>query len=431
MQSGAHADLNARRKPVSGVECRAIEATGLIDAHVASLPAESVPVPSAAGRRLAAPVVAVASVPGFRRAAMDGFAFRFGDLGPLPHASGAQLNIVGESLPGKPFIGGVGTCECVLVATGAVVPDATDTVVRWERVNRQGQTIVLRGPVEARRDVSRTDEDIPAGSVVVSPPRTLRPQDIAACCSAGIRDVQVIRRPRVGILSTGDELFPAGAVPPWGSIVDSNSVILENLVERDHGRVEGPLPDSSHIIRDDPKAIRTAMAALAERVDCLLVSGSTSHGRGDCAVAALQELGELFFRGVRIRPAAPTAFGVIKGTPVFLLPGNPVACLFGYELFARRALQIQQGVTLDSPYERRLFRLSRGISSACGRIDFIRVRLSGNGTVEAVWPRGASVLSSAVVADGFVVVPEESSGYDAGETVEVHLFDRPAQPVIV
>ncbi len=355
---------------------------------------------------------------------------RFGDLGEVPDESGVQLNIVGESLPGKPFIGSVSTGECVLVATGAVVPDDTDTIVRWERVDRHGQAITLRGPVEARRDVSLPDEDIPAGSILVSPPRILRAQDVAACSSAGICDVQAFRQPRVGILSTGDELHASGAVPPAGSIVDSNSVILSNLVKRDGGLVAEPLQGSKHIIADEPAAIRTAMASMAEQVDCLLVSGSTSRGRGDCAVATLRELGELLFRGVRIRPAAPTAFGVIQGTPIFLLPGNPVACLFGYELFARRALQIQQGVGPDSPYHRQMFRLSRAINSAVGRIDFVRVRYAGDGMVEAVWPRGASVLSSAVVADGFVIVPEQSTGYEAGETVEVHVFDQPLQPPI-
>jgi molybdopterin molybdotransferase len=169
---------------------------------------------------------------------------------------------------------------------------------------------------------------------------------------------------------------------------------------------------------------------MAARVDSLLVSGSTSHGRGDCMAAVLAELGQTWFRGVRIRPSGPTTFGQIQTTPVALLPGNPIACLFGYEMFARRAIQLQQGRRPDSPYPTRQARLGRGVASVTGRIDFVRVRFTEDEIVEPVWPRGASVLSSAVVADGFVVVPEELAGYEAGEQVVVHLFDHSGPTVL-
>src|SRR5262249_30912218 len=160
-----------------------------------------------------------------------------------------------------------------------------------------------------------------------------------------------------GILSIGDELLPAGAAQQFGLIVDTNSIVLQHLVERDGGDVVYDDPGLNCILPDNFSAIRAAVAKLAGQVDCLLVSGSTSHGRGDCMAAVLSELGQIWFRGVRIRPAGPITLGSIKTTPVVLLPGNPIACLFGYEMFARRILQLQQGRKPDSPYRRQLARL--------------------------------------------------------------------------
>src|SRR5262249_50207318 len=151
---------------------------------------------------------------------------------------------------------------------------------------------------------------------------TLRPQDVAACCSAGIREVSVVPCPRVAILSTGDELLPYGSPPTPGRIVDSNSILLSQLVERDGGRIVSP---GESIIHDDPDSIRQAMASLADEVYCLLVSGSTSRGRRDYAVGVLAELGHLAFHGVQMRPGGSAAYGMIRSTPVVLLPGNPVA----------------------------------------------------------------------------------------------------------
>jgi molybdopterin molybdotransferase len=432
MQPVPQVDSNQFGKRAPLIKCRAAEAIAIIDEQTSQLGRERIPTVAAAGRILASPAVAVSSVPGFRRAAMDGYAIASGDVDratathDIPHA----FTIVGESLPGRPYLGAVQAGECVAIATGAVVPDATDTIVRWENVERQEQQIVLRGSIEARRDVALPDEDIPEGTVLIRPPRVMRPQDVAACLSCGIAEVEVIRKPRVGVFSIGDELLPAGAARPYGLIVDTNSLVLSRLVQRDGGELIGSEPELSCILPDDFQSIREAVARMAGRVDCLLVSGSTSHGRGDCMAAVLADLGETFFRGIRIRPAGPLAFGMIHATPIVLLPGNPIACLFGYEMFARRILQLQQGRKPDSPFRTQKARLCRRVASAAGRIDFVRVRFTHEGEAEPVWPRGASVLSSAVVADGFVVVPEPIAGYEAGEQVEVHLFDDCGPPVL-
>jgi len=416
------------RAPVSPdgplLGCTAAEALSLIDERLCFLPAERISTPAAAGRRLALPAIAITSVPGFRRAAMDGFAIRLEDATALRDGDELSLTVVGESLPGKPYTGTIGPGECTAIATGAVVPQGADTLVRWESVDQRGEKILISGPVEAHKDVAQVGEDIPAGRVIVSPPRTLRPQDIAACCSAGLREIDVTRLPRVGILATGDELVPPNATPSIGQIIDSNSLLLRPLIERDGGQAI-PAGDELGILPDNFEVIRSVVAALVERVDCVLISGGTSHGRGDHTVAVLGALGTVVFRGVRIRPAAPIAFGMIRHVPVVLLPGNPVACLFGYDLFARRAIRILGSKDTDWPYPRRSMRLCQPIRSPRGVLEYVRVRCSGDDTVEPVWPRGASILSSTVTADGFVLVPEEVDCCEAGRSVEVHFYDSP------
>ncbi|AGA30973.1 molybdopterin molybdotransferase MoeA [Singulisphaera acidiphila] len=423
------ADQHRNRPPGSSTSpslaCTVAEAFSRIDGRLSCLPQERISPLAAAGRRLAQPAIAIASVPGFRRAAMDGFAIRFEDARALADGDEVSLTIVGESLPGKPFTGTIGPGECTAIATGAVVPNTADTLVRWESVDQQGETILLRRPVESHKDVALADEDIPAGRIIVSPPRTLRPQDIAACCSAGLREIDVTRVPRVGILATGDELVPPDATPGIGRIIDTNSLLLKCLVERDGGQVIAAGGAEAGILPDNLEAIRSGVEALVERADCVLISGGTSYGRGDHTAAVLNALGTIVFRGVGIRPAAPVAFGMIRHVPVILLPGNPVACLFGYDLFARRVIRILGSRDTDWPYPRRTMRLCQPIRSPRGKLEYLRVRCSGDDAVEPVWPRGASILSSTVAADGFVLVPEEIDGYEAGQAVEVHFYDSP------
>jgi molybdopterin molybdotransferase len=405
--------------------CTAAQAISRIDERVIPLPPERIPARESVGRRLAGPAIAAASVPGFRRAAMDGFAIRSEDSRAIDAGGGEiSLMIAGESLPGSPFPGVVGPGRCAAIATGAVVPDGADAIVRWEAADRRGDAVTIRRPVESGKDIALPGEDIRAGEVIVAPPRTLRPQDAAACCSAGILELDVAKAPRVAILATGDELVSPGEVPGFGRIVDTNSLLLRSLVGRDGGSIIRPEEGGSGILPDRPDAIRSALAGLAEQADCLLISGGTSHGRGDHAVAALEALGTIEFRGVEIRPAAPVAFGMIGRVPVVLLPGNPVACLFAYDLFARRIIRTLGARDTDWPYRRRVLKLGQPIRSPLGVLEYVRVRLSGaDGSIEPVRPRGASILSSAVRADGFILVPEDSDGFPAGHPASVYMYD--------
>jgi molybdopterin molybdotransferase len=233
--------------------------------------------------------------------------------------------------------------------------------------------------------------------------------------SVGATPVSVIKRPKVAILVSGDELLPCGAQPEGFRIVDSNSVMLEALVARDSG-----IPPRIEMIPDQREMVRAALRDATE--DVVLVSGGSSVGVEDHAPNVLREMGELPIHGVALRPASPTGLGFLKGKPVFLLPGNPVSCLCGYDLFAGPALRRMGGKPMALPYPSRTLPLSRKIASVVGRVDYVRV-LFHEDKIEPLAISGASILSSTTRADGFTIVPADLEGYGEGEMVKVYFYD--------
>ncbi len=387
----------------------------LIDGRVRPLPPEDVDLRGTAGRVLAADVTAGVAVPGFDRAAMDGYALR-GDetFGAGPY-NPLEFEVVGVALPGRPFAGRVGPGQAVRIMTGAPLPDGADAVLQAENADEAGGRVRVSDAVPPGRHVGRRGEDIEAGAVVLRAGRVLRPQDVAVLASLGAAPVSVVRRPLVAVVVTGDELLPAGSKPEGYRIVDSNSVMLEALVRRDGG-----LPAVLPLVPDTREAVRAALTG--SEADVVLVSGGSSVGQEDHAPRVLAELGELPVHGVALRPASPAGVGFLKGRPVFLLPGNPVSCLCAYDLFAGRAVRRLGGQSPEMPYRTATLPLGRKITSAVGRVDYVRVRVEG-GLVEPLATSGASVLSSTTRADGFVLVPRDSEGHPPGDVVTVYLYD--------
>ena len=227
--------------------------------------------------------------------------------------------------------------------------------------------------------------------------------------------VAVVRRPRVAILITGNELLPPGSMAEGHRIVDSNSPMLAALVARDGGEClpTRHLPDDYTAIRD---AIRETNA------DVILVSGGSSVGAEDHAPRTVAELGELAVHGIALRPASPTGIGFLSRGIVFLLPGNPVSCLCAYDLFAGRVVRRLGGRSVELPYRKLSMPLAAKIVSAIGRVDYARVKIE-NGLATPIAVSGASILSTTVNADGFVLVDRDREGHAPGELVEVWLYD--------
>jgi molybdopterin molybdotransferase len=387
----------------------------LIDGRVRPLPPEDVDLHAAAGRVLAADVAAGVAVPAFDRAALDGYALR-GDetFGAGPY-NPLEFAVVGVALPGRPFAGRVEAGQAVRIMTGAPLPAGADAVLQAEDAEEAGGRVRVSDAVPPGRHVGRRGEDIAAGAVVLRAGRVLRPQDVAVLASIGAAPVSVVRRPRVAVVVTGDELLPAGSKPEGYRIVDSNSVMLEALVRRDGGA-----PAVLPLVPDTREAVRAAL--VGADADVLLVSGGSSVGQEDHAPRVLAEAGELPVHGVALRPASPAGVGFLNGRPAFLLPGNPVSCLCAYDLFAGRAVRRLGGRSPEMPYRTSTLPLARKIASAVGRVDYVRVRVE-NGQVEPLATSGASILSSTTRADGFVLVPRDSEGHAPGERVTVYWYD--------
>jgi molybdopterin molybdotransferase len=241
----------------------------------------------------------------------------------------------------------------------------------------------------------------------------LRPQDLGVLSSVGHGQVTVVRRPRVRLVVTGNELLPAGSRPEGVHIADANGPMLAALIERDGGLVEFP-----GLVRDDRQAILDALNADA---DVIIVSGGSSVGVEDLTPMLVAEHGELAVHGIAMRPSSPTGLGRIGHRLVFLLPGNPVSSLCAYDFFAGRAIRALGGRDAAWPYRSIRATLKRKITSPIGRLDYARVKLV-DGLVEPISVGGASVLSSTTRADGFVIVGDDSEGWAEGTEVDVWLY---------
>jgi molybdopterin molybdotransferase len=386
----------------------------LIDS-VGVLGDEAIPLADCAGRVLAADVRAEVDVPAFARSAMDGYAVRGEDTFGASAYEPVVLRLVGEAYPGRGFGGSVGPQTAVRVMTGAPVPQGADAVVMAEVCSEQGDRVEVSDAVAPRKNVGAVGEDIRAGTVVLRAGRRLRPQDAALLASLGVARQSCVRRPRIRLVVTGDELLPAGSSPSGAHIVDSNSVMLCALIARDGGRM---LP--FEILPDEPTRIRDALAA--GDADVILVSGGSSVGLEDHAPRLVAELGRLHYHGLSMRPSSPAGVGRIGAAVVFLLPGNPVSCLCAYEFFAGPSVRALGGRPRRWPHPRVRLPLARKISSMVGRTDYVRVAVE-DGRVVPIATSGASILSSTVRAAGCVIVPREAEGMPAGAEVEVLLYD--------
>jgi len=395
-----------------------------LDAQLHQLDAEDVPLRQAAGRVLVGPVASSVDIPGFDRGTMDGYAV-VADCteGATPY-NRIPLKVVGNALPGSPFTGSVARGEAVRIMTGAPMPGGSDAVLPAEFVeactgdataaaSSAPDSVVALATVSPGKNVGPRGEDIVAGTTVLESQRRLRPQDLGVMSSIGLSAARVVRRPRVRLVITGNELLPSGSAPHGFQITDANGPMLAALAERDGGIVDFP-----GLVRDEADAI---LAGLEADADVVIVSGGSSVGVEDLAPMLVARHGELVVHGIAMRPSSPTGLGTIGDRLIFLLPGNPVSALCAYDFFAGRAIRVLGGRPAQWPYRAVRGTLTRKISSPIGRLDYARVRLE-DGHVEPLSVGGASVLSSTTRADGFVIVGDDSEGFPAGAGVDVWLY---------
>ena len=375
---------------------------------------EHVSLQEARGRILAEDVISEVNVPGFNRSMMDGYALRAEETYGATSYNSLPFNILGTSLPGKPFVGSVVRGTAVRIMTGAPMPDGADAVLPVEGTEAQNEIMSAISEVSIGKHVGVVGEDVAAGTKVLAAGRTLRPQDLGVLSSIGCNAIPVFKRPVVRILITGNELLAQGEKPRGYQIADANGPMLHSLVSRDGG-----IPEMPPIVCDDRDHL---LAAMREPADVILISGGSSVGQEDHAPQILAQHGTLAIHGIAMRPSSPAGMGMLNGAFVFLLPGNPVSCLCAYDFFAGRVIRALGGRNVDWPYRRIMATLTRKIVSTVGRVDYARVKLDGT-AAEPIAVSGASVLSSTTQADGFVIIPPDSEGFAANSTVEVFCYD--------
>jgi molybdopterin molybdotransferase len=381
---------------------------------------EEVDLREALGRRLGIAAVAEAPVQGFDNSSMDGFAVRAADLTGASAAAPVALTVVDESRAGHPAERSIGPGEAIAISTGAMLPVGADASVPVEDTARDGELVLVRAAVTPGENLRRAGDDIAPGETVLRQGAELGPAELGALASIGLDPTPVHRRPRVAVLTSGDELTPPGRSLGPGGVHDSNSLTVPALA-----RLAGAEVVSVASTPDDREATRRTLEPALD-ADVTIVCGGVSVGEHDHVKAALADLGaEQVFWRVALKPGGPTWFGTRGDTLVFGLPGNPVSVMVTFLLLVRPALVALGG---GEPTGRRtIARLGADYAKPTDRAHAVRCRLEPDERGWIAWPlprQGSHVLTSMLAADGLALIPTASSGLAAGETVEVELLDR-------
>lgn len=378
---------------------------------------EQLPIRAALNRVLAQEVISGIDVPPSDNSAMDGYALRIADL---PAEGEVALQLIGKAYAGTPFAGEVAAGQCVRIMTGAMIPRGADTVIMQEQVRAEGEQVRVGAGHAPGSNVRRAGEDMARGEAVLPPGHCLTPADLGVLASLGLGEVRVRRRLRVAFFSTGDELRSVGETLQEGQIYDSNRYTLHGMLTR----LGVELLDLG-VIRDDRDAIRQAFQDAAAMADVVLTSGGVSVGEADYVKQTLDELGQVDFWRIAMKPGKPLACGRLGPALFFGLPGNPVSVMATFYQFVQPALHAMMGqaqapaTTLRLPTE-------TALRKAPGRTDFQRGRLvrgsDGQLRVNSTGLQGSHVLTSMSRADCFIILPADCAGVEAGELVEVQPF---------
>jgi molybdopterin molybdotransferase len=391
------------------------DARAVIDRHVAPITrTERVRIDAANGRVLARPVVSRSDVPPFSRAAMDGYAVQATDtVGASTHDPRVlrylETVFTGE-MPTQP----VGSRECTEIATGAPMPDGADAVVMVEETEKDaGGRIRVFAPVYPGQNVGRQGADIKIGAAVFEPGTVLNPSRIGALAALGYVDVEVYARPRIAILSTGNEVTDPGEPLKPGQIYDINKFTLCTII-REHGGEPVPLATAPDTVDDLARALDACLES-----DLVVFSGGSSVGERDLILDVVEQMGEVLFHGIAVKPGKPTLFGVIRGTPVFGMPGYPTSCLSNAYMLLVPPLRRMAHLPLAATHVVAL-PLGQRVVSTTGRHQFYTVRIVDGQAMPAF--KASGDITSMSQADGYIEIPAQIDVVEKGEIVNVTLF---------
>jgi molybdopterin molybdotransferase len=399
------------------------QARQLVLDAVLALGLERVGLADALGRALAEDITALEPVPAFDSSAMDGFAARAEDLAGAGRETPVRLELAAESRAGSPADGVLAPGQAFAISTGAMLPAGADTVVRVEDTRQPGAHVEVLAPAPPGQHIRRAGEDMRPGQTVLRRGRELGPAELGVLASLGRERPLCARRPRLSLLTSGDELIAPGEAARAGAVRDSNMLTISALALR-----AGADLTIRASVADDAEETVAALARAVADVDVAVICGGVSVGAHDHVRAALRELGaDERLWGIALKPGRPTWFGTLGGTLVFGLPGNPVSAMVTFVLLVRPALRALVG--LPARAARASAVIDRDYDKAAGRAHAVRCRVSERSDgwhAEPSGPQGSHILTSMLDADALAMIPSPSVGVRAGERVEIEWLRTPA-----
>ncbi|TDT60271.1 molybdopterin molybdochelatase [Enterobacter sp. AG5470] len=379
---------------------------------------ETLPLTACFGRVVAQDIISPLNVPGFDNSAMDGYAVRLADL-----RSGTPLPVAGKAFAGQPFDGEWPTGTCVRIMTGAPIPAGCDAVVMQEQTEQSDAGIRFTADVRENQNIRRAGEDIQQGACVFPAGTKLTAAELPVLASLGIADIPVVRKVRVALFSTGDELQRPGQPLAEGQIYDTNRLSVHLMLAQ-----LGYEVINLGIIPDDPQKLRETFIAADSQADVVLSSGGVSVGEADYTKTILDELGEIAFWKLAIKPGKPFAFGKLRHSWFCGLPGNPVSATLTFYQLVQPLLAKLSGDTAPVQPLRFRARAAERLKKSPGRLDFQRgvVSRGEDGTLEvrSTGHQGSHIFSSFSQGNCFVVLERERGNVEAGEWVDVEMFNH-------
>ena len=375
------------------------------------LDSEQIPINEALGRVTADDVRATYNLPPFDRSAVDGYALRAKDTFGVSAFNTKTFKLTEDKVREN---------EAKELWTGNPIPEGADAVVMLEYTRKSEDKIEVEKAVTPGRNVSERGEDVAEGDVAIESGTRLNPHHLGLLAALGETHVKVVRKPKVAILATRSELVELGQKLEPGKIVETNRLLFSSMCKE-----LGAEALDLGVAKDDQKEISAKIKEGLEQADAVITTGGTSVGYPDLVPLVVNQLGKpgVVIHGVAIRPGMPTALAILKGKPVFVLSGNPVAATVGFEAFTRPTLLELLGIKEARPVVEA--RLTRRVAGVLGRRVFLRVRVlekDGGFVAEPVRVTGSGVLTTITKANGYVIIPEDREGVEEGESVRVHLF---------
>lgn len=384
---------------------------------------ESVPIREALGRTVSKEVRSKVNVPGHTNSAMDGYAIRGAEI---PTTGQQAFSVIGTSWAGRPYLGLVNNGECIRIMTGAAMPRNTDTVIMQERVQKDRNNILIDHTNKLGQNVRQAGEDIAIGETVLTKGKLITPAEQGLLASTGISEVSVTKKLRAAFFSTGDELRPVGSTLEKGEIYDSNRYTLYGMLTR-----LGVEIFDMGVIKDNRDEVKQAFLNAADCADVIITSGGVSVGEADFVKETLDEIGEVNFWKVAMKPGRPLAFGKIGNVWFFGLPGNPVSVMVTFYMFVQPALKKMMGIVYQEPLIVNA-KCSAKLRKQPGRVEYQRGFLTKTNDsdstscsyeVKKTGAQGSGILRSMSDANCFIILPMESAGIEIGDTVQVLPFE--------